>query len=864
MEQDFSFLIQLFEALASPNEEIRKPASDSIVEMIQSNPMNFLFLTSQIIFQDGFPNSIYRMSFTLMSRSLTPSVNISIDLIARTFLDPENDEKRKAIKSAALRGIMFDDQVIRQQASYCIYLLLQIEKEQWSDLFPALYEIVSKYPMEARCGAIYCFRNIIVSKIPFDFIQEFIQSFYYFVIHSFLSTEEIPELFFDECFECYLAILNRFGESSNINDDIAKKCFEVIHKSIDIYNLSKSNFYFSALFTIFKGIYSTSIISYMQEYLDLSTKILKEGDFNQQIDVFLMWEKIARFEFDQQNRQNIIDSVAQSFFPLILKVICTGIQSTDDINDFFDPTIDESNNSKRAFNAGRKCLSTFYKVAPEIIFQFVSELWKPENFSSLDQIINALVSIIPIVKRYPEYKPLINFINDDVKNIVFPMMIHENENISILALILIRKAVSKFGNFISNDDQFNTLLNYLIQSSTNNDHTIPYCSLVLFHIFKNINANIISNFSNFDKLDNSLVARNFDHVLQTLYFYLSKANSYQNIKTIFCTFSSFILIIPDFRIDIIFEVQENIVKKTISQTLSSQNDMSQEVIFTLQTSMIDVIQSIADRSYYLKDRKLQNADEIIKLLFSLSKQSKTAVYEETLTAFSSIIICMKQDYAPYIDETMNLIMVMIQSGSPGILRLVALTIHDLFCQLNQLMKPYCEPVFKVLFPMICGGNIDRELTINLVLALSSTLKLIEFVQYKNEFLKILLQLATTVYLNPSDKNEIKFISSFFQSIFYAFSSVVESSLGDPEFQAIPYNQVFLPLINLYINTQFYDGKSLISFCLLIQSIAHLYGRRINLKLNNRRITKLIKDAQNYEDLRVKKAASETLEMLTHL
>ena len=334
MDEDVSHLIQNFQNLSSPVQATLDSANESILELIQNDPMLFLFLSAKIMHLDDLPDSVYRAAITLMGHALTPSINVPITAIGSVFLDPSNSDRRKLIKEAVFRGLMFTDQSIRHQASYCVNLILQIETDEWSELLPSLFEVAnsstSQYSIEAHCGVIYCYKIIIQSSAPFEFLGDSLENFYFLITHFLLGSDISSEILYDECFDCFISILDRMEGASKIDNDIAIKCFEIIEKSISNFGFAKTKFFLSTLFTILKGVYSTSIFDYLDKYLEFGKQILQDGDFEQQIGVIMWWDEIAQFEYKQEERQNIINSIAEDFFPIILKLILAGFQLVDD------------------------------------------------------------------------------------------------------------------------------------------------------------------------------------------------------------------------------------------------------------------------------------------------------------------------------------------------------------------------------------------------------------------------------------------------------------------------------------------------------------------------------------------------------
>lgn len=848
MDEDISHLIQNFRDLSSIVQETRDSANESILGLIQSDPMQFLFLSAQIIRMDELPDSIYRMAITLMDRTLTPSLQVSIQTIQSVFLDPANSDKRKTIKEAAFRGLMFTDQTIRQQASQCINLILQVETDKWSELFPSLLEVANpnstQYSTEAHCGAIYCFRNIIQSNIPFKLYEDFLENCFSLAHNIISSTSTDSEALFDESFECYISILDQLVDKSAINDEISSKCFEVLEQSMSKYGLTKLKYYLSALLSILKGVYSTSVFDYLGKYLEFTKQVLEDGNFDQQISMIIWWGDIANFEFKQEKeeKRDIIESILEDFFPIITKVISVGFQSIDDFDDIiydmakFKRDSCKNEISRQALNAGHNCLSSFYKVAHEKMLTYVSGLWNSESFSDENNILVALLSLQSIIKKDPFYDKLYNFLVDDIKEIVMKLIFSDNIYISVSSLILIYKSISEFNCFINSPEEIDSLVTDLLSCSEKNSYRIKYCCDIIYVMCRNAKKRVTDGY---ETMDTSLVSKSCDQIANALNYYISQTSSTQNIQSSFVAFTMFIAILPNDEphLSMLPDIQENIVKKTIEQTLSNSEEFSEENLFLLQNSMINIIDSMASR-LSLSQIKLQDADEMIQILFALKNQKKTAIYEETLTAISSIILNIKEDYAPYIEETMDMILVMLETGSSNIIQRAINTVSDLFRSLSSYMKGYTSPVFKLMIPMIYEGNLDRDLIFSIIYTLADVTKSITDINAddKTEFFKVVIQLSNSVVLDPKDKTEIMFINHYFESVFYALSIIIDCSMEEQLLEGVEYDKTFEPIITTFLKMKIdYDIYTINNCLSLIKSLANLYKRSISIKINGRKI-----------------------------
>ena len=866
MNQEVSQLIGLFQAFESLDPDIRNNSNNAILQMIQISPLNFIFVASQIILLDNIPTQITRLAITLIGRTITPTIKAPLELIAQAFLNPDNALQRKTIKEAVFRGLMFDDIVIRQQAAYSVSLILNIEKDQWIDLFPSLLTVASSndYPIEAHCGAICCFKTILEKvNIPFAVIGRWAESFFSYLIQILSNTAAFSNNIISESLDCINSILRiiPWNESNGTNNhEIVNKCFDVIEKNLIINDENRVNCILGILKSIFKGIYFTFITDYIQKFLDISQAVLQNGSLNSQLAIFIFWDEIARFEMkqDEDNRKQIILNISQSFFQIILTAISSNLTQYLEMTN--DELVMDDLEDNDVYNISSHCLSSFYKASNESISISVMNLFKT-TFTDIQQLSAALVSLSSIIKK-PIYSPLIDFIESDFQNILFELTLHNNTFIAILAFNVIIQTISKYGSFIRREEDLMTLINYICKASTKNYYVSPYCCNVIFAICKREKRDQLMGISS----DNSLISSHFLDLWKIINAYTSEIRNSQIIKSSFDALSALITIIPTSQLGLIEQLTEFIIR-SITQTLSISENSSEEILFNIQLAMCCLITSISTRlAMENSSLDLPNSNEIIHLLFRLVKQNRTQIYEESLLAFSGIILCMKSNYAPYISDTVNMLVSMLNTGSPGVIQQVIVTLSDMSRELAGLMGDYNNNIFEHLIPMMYNENFSRELVLDISATLADIIKYQTSynIGYTHKFYEIIINLIHTININQNNKKEIKFIHSFFEIMMYSFSVIIKATKEDQSNDNSIFREAFA-LIDLFIKVNIYDVPSLRSFCLFIESIGDKFGKRVQIKLNSRRITNVInKGINEFSNPQLNKQAHDILTYIRNL
>lgn len=846
MDDRIAQLIQHFAAVQNADEQIREPSNAAIIQFIQTDPFTFIFCASQILKLDHLDMQIYQMSIICIGRALTPTVFVSVDLMAQQFLNPANEIQRRIIKEALFRCLMFDNQVIRGQASYCINILFQIEKDQWSDLLPALFELAAsdKYPICAHSGAIQCFTQLLNPQIPIRLLSGVIPNFYELITSDLLIPDKIPNDFYEVCFKSYLSILNSLFETSNINDAMAQKCFHIINAKFKT-EIEDTNFLLDALLVFFKGLYSTSILEHISTYLTITQEILHKGSYDDQLNAINFWIEAAKFEsmVNQSERKNIIECIAASFFPFLAKIIIADFRNEDMFKEMLDtnsPTFEEP----QAFRYGHKCLSKFYLAAPEMITELVLKFWK-ESFTSPENQIVALVALRSILTRKCRNNFLEDFLESDAtRQTILSLLRSDNPILGLFAMMLIQKAIREFSSFIRNDEQITTLISLLNQTSENNISLIPYACHILNQIAYKYDDTTILSPTLFD-------VQHFEEYWTTINHFLSKAQTLRIFIYSFNTLSLFVRFVPSQQIGVLGPIIERF-KSTIAETLSPQCTYPPDAIPHIQQTMIYLLAPILQR-LAMEHVELPDIDEIIKLLFALSQ--KQEIYEEVLYDFSAIIRILKNNFAPYLPMIMEVLLAMIKTQNSLIIRKACLVLSDLFLNLGSLMNEYADPVFKYLVQIISNNPNDRELILTVGTTLADIIQKAPLpLEHKQQFSTILQQLGNLLSIKIKfdvPKEERQIILRYFHLLFYGYREIIMSSLPDPmsDIRSINYKSLFAPMLMSFISldVSFYDNDTFQAFLYFLMSLADLYANQpvVIISLNNQRFRNYLKHAEQY-------------------
>lgn len=139
-------LIQLFEHALSSIPEIGEVARQQILEYQRQDPVKLIQFSTQIILSDQVPLLSQKYSFVILCQSFRPTSEMPLNKVKENFHSLDEPTKNN-IRQAFIRGLLFEQRDIFQQASFLVALISVIDSPSNSQ---QVFNILNTFLMSGK------------------------------------------------------------------------------------------------------------------------------------------------------------------------------------------------------------------------------------------------------------------------------------------------------------------------------------------------------------------------------------------------------------------------------------------------------------------------------------------------------------------------------------------------------------------------------------------------------------------------------------------------------------------------------------------------------------------------------------------
>jgi hypothetical protein len=839
-------LLANLSSMSSPDPSIRCPAEQYLFEFFHSDPFRFVFSASHLLSLDDISIPILQAATICIGRALSPADPGDLSAFRSAFSDASNSNERELIQQSIFRGIMYRNDGIRRNSAHCLDLLIQIEGVEGLPLIAGLLDLIRScsYSTEAHHGAIYTFREILVSGIPIELITVEIGQFFEFVCEVILKLDRFPQLIVIECARTFPILVSKIaGEAT---DEQIRAILHLIEIGIrhPVNDVVRSMV--EALSQLFRVRYS-GMGMFMEQVFVLVHGELTSGDYDHQTGALNFWEECAQFESDlidtHEFDSNSIEplGIVGIAVPQLLPFLWEFLK-------FLPPTFDpEDIDMTELAMVAANCLSALFSAAPFPVLECLVEFWRTAKSSDSYNIQTAVLlgaSAIASteVSRLSAAASFFEAIFEDL--LVFTQS--NDPLVAYFAFRILERAIDlyKIGfTYIAEGNVFSVIF-----SSSDRSPLVVSAACGLLSAICRLS----------DRSDEkSLIAMAFEpsiDFLEQLLGFESRAI----IAASSATLSFVISFIPESRL-VFCESVLTSVERLLQQFAFSLSEDEGDFTYKIQTEMCNVMAAIAKR---LGERLGVLTHRIMVLLFGLIAQRRTAIYEETMIAVAAVVQAVKEEFAEFVDRLMNILGDMLDTGNPGMIGTSADVLSDLFRYMPARMEGLSEAVFGKLLSLF--GEFGSE---------SCDLKIIECLsdivlsvpvssEYRDQFFGVLMRKIANSKIDVSTLEGMENASELFKVLFGGFKALVEAS-HDQTFVSEHRNDLMRPIL-MFIDCRAFCPKTYLPLFGYLREIAKLADSRTKIQLNRQKIRTVLINAAAGPASRVARQAEELLSYLRHV
>ena len=151
-------LLELFRGLQATDNATVQAANNALLNMMREMPIQFVCLSSHILLSDDVPISAVQQAAILIGRVFTPRPLFPMKKVLKMWQDLDNEKERAQIKSALFRGLMYQQQTVREASAYTIVTILKADADgkRWTDFYDQIFALIFEdYGRWAKIGALY-------------------------------------------------------------------------------------------------------------------------------------------------------------------------------------------------------------------------------------------------------------------------------------------------------------------------------------------------------------------------------------------------------------------------------------------------------------------------------------------------------------------------------------------------------------------------------------------------------------------------------------------------------------------------------------------------------------------------------------
>jgi hypothetical protein len=315
------------------------------------------------------------------------------------------------------------------------------------------------------------------------------------------------------------------------------------------------------------------------------------------------------------------------------------------------------------------------------------------------------------------------------------------------------------------------------------------------------------------------------------------------------TMSFLISCMPKSRFGIAYPIVES-VEMTWSKASSIANE---EGLYGIGVGICDLMTALAFR---IKQQIEPFADRIMQLLFRLINGKRNSIFEESLIAISGIIRGIREKFAVYLPQVMDLLWEMLETQNPDVILAAVVAIADLFSNVgSDLMAPYLERVYDVCVPMVFDDGFSRNFGARILNYLSEVTYDAAgkaSVSRRDEIYGLTLRFVRELETGDKSEEAVEHGKGVFSSSLNSLRNILDK--GDSEFlSSIDIRDIY-GVLDRFADAGLFYLETLLPFYSLLTTVAHAFGGRVILALYRKKIRDIIKFGVNHQDSRISRNA----------
>ncbi|OHT01398.1 hypothetical protein TRFO_31837 [Tritrichomonas foetus] len=838
LSQHIAYLINTL----SQEEGKRNEANEYLMNLLQNETPTLVQYSCHVVMSDKTPISAVQLSFILLHKSTD-------FIISEWFrIDPKH---RDFIKQAIVRGLFFDDLMIRNVASVVFSRVAKTDitcgfnYEIFNVVTQPIFE--KDYEMPCKVGCVFAMseliaNNVVSPKTPnYNLALTLYYQFLIFILqnHEQLQNERKLLLekyiiilpFFKPCLknvENRMRILNELQSLFEVNDNV----------------LSDTLFKFLAM--IFRTCYSFPDFpkENMGKIFEYTAKAL-ESENNPELIVSALyfWINVAQFEnrliIQKRNDfrlgkesdiiiHNIIAEVTKALIPPLVQIMITNSK---------DEPVNELNGEINVCAVVAECLKQFGKLTLDV-FNFIATNFESMRTHQNWQVRHTSLILLYCITSSSNYFDQLNFLGQNILNIT--SMVNDNAYIVKDAALWITDVIFSTYKEIGTDDKFIEI----VQSIIANGPVAP--SILAIRI-----CDLVRSIGELyrDLCDQSvLFSSMYEGLIDVLFTIFDRSDAVESLLGNHCTeaISSMIRSSPVTYEQFIINILGKTVEKIRNELQSFNITMNSVHLQTKLQLYCIIIWSIAKR---LGPAIEPYSEPVLQMLFHILQMKSVICQEDGLIALSALINALGEKIFPQAPQIIQIFKLSQESGSKEIIKTSAAVIHCMFKSLGHLMKndEVNQEIVRIFIAQLQNENLDISAKVEILFAFAEMIRVLKdaVAPAFDIFVGQLLIFQNSIASYDPDNTIL-----IFESLLKGYSSLIEASKNNDYINLIVrnYRKSITPLFEKMCKYTEYFTPMLNRAILDYLRIAlNAIAPRVNHQLNKRCVTSIVEQIASSDE-----------------
>jgi hypothetical protein len=358
MQDEVDDFLSVILGLRSQNPSAIETSNISIQSLITHTPLKVLEFSSLLISTDGVPTFVVQQCLLFLK--------VVLNGIRWSELPPG---LRNSVRTAVVRGVFFEDFVIRSIAALDVALVgsLEFAIGSWGELLPTLEGVFrsSEYSIACQIGAVMAVRELVRSGLVtraspgVEMIAPTMTGAMVEIIHS----ADLPIVELREVVLVFGVLLDVFGFVFASEED-RSTLIVVLSRRFQIPDAQLHFALYGALFAFVRVFYS-EIMGHMGSLFEITVASFQCGVTELVPPAMDFWSSLARFESAQETNQGIVETAAPHLLPLLLDSLTQIPRDEVILHDF---------NDRDLSTWGVKCIKAVSRVAAKIVFEAIVQV----------------------------------------------------------------------------------------------------------------------------------------------------------------------------------------------------------------------------------------------------------------------------------------------------------------------------------------------------------------------------------------------------------------------------------------------------------------------------------------------------------